>query len=85
MQNALAALDILESENVDLMITDYAMPGMTGAELVKQVRERNPDLKVIIASGYAEFPEGPTRELPRLSKPFTDDDLADAIAEVCCR
>lgn len=76
-----AALDILENERVDLMITDYAMPGMTGAELVRHARERHPGLKMIIASGYAELPEGPARELPRLTKPFTDDDLAHAIAE----
>ncbi len=75
-----SALAILDKEEVDLMITDYAMPGMTGAELVKQAKARDPDLNVILASGYADLPEGSARDLPRLSKPFDDAALAQAIA-----
>lgn len=75
-----AALDILEVEEVDLMITDYAMPGMSGAELVERARERAPDLKAILASGYADLPGNKALFLPRLSKPYTDNELASAIA-----
>lgn len=78
-----AALEILGREKVDLMITDYAMPRMTGADLAVKARERLPDLKIIVASGYAEMPEGLARNLPRLSKPYSDEELASAIDALC--
>ena len=74
------ALEILEVEPVDLMITDYAMPGMSGTQLVEAARSKQPDLKAILASGYADLPGDRTLALPRLSKPYTDSELADAIA-----
>ena len=77
-----SALARLAEHPVDLLITDYAMPGMTGAELVAQAREAQPGLKAIIVSGYAELPEGAPLEVPRLAKPFTDTDLANIIATV---
>ena len=77
-----AALDVLASEPVDLLLTDYTMPRMTGAELIDKAREARPDLKVIIASGFASVPEGRALGVPRLAKPFSDVDLAGAIAGV---
>lgn len=53
--NASAGLDRIESMKPDLLITDFLMPDMTGAELVRQARERHPDLPVIIATGYADL------------------------------
>ncbi|MHA1564869.1 MAG: ATP-binding protein, partial [Alphaproteobacteria bacterium] len=52
-----AALDVIDEEGVesiDLLITDVVMPEMDGPTLIKEVRERKPDLKVICISGYAE-------------------------------
>ena len=64
------ALDILRSEQpVDLMVTDHMMPGMTGLELVAASRELRPSLPVLLATGYAELPEGTQLDLPRLAKP----------------
>ena len=77
-----AALDLLAREPIDLLLTDYTMPKMTGAELIDKARESQPDLKVIIASGYASVPEGKVIGVPRLPKPFSDADLAGAIAGV---
>ena len=77
-----AALDVLAREPVDLLLTDYTMPRMTGAELIDKAREARPDLKVIIASGFASVPEGRALGVPRLAKPFSDVDLAGAIAGV---
>jgi CheY-like chemotaxis protein len=74
------ALEILSRETVDLLITDFAMPNMTGAELIETVCQRHPGLRVILASGYADLPEGATIDAPRLSKPFTEADLVAAIA-----
>ena len=77
-----AALAQLAEHPVDLLLTDYAMPGMTGAELVEQARQAQPDLKAIIVSGYAELPEGAPLEVPRLAKPFGDADLTNMIVAV---
>jgi CheY-like chemotaxis protein len=58
------------------------MPRMTGAQLIEKAKAANPDLKVIVASGYADLPEGETLDAPRLRKPFNDRELAKAIADV---
>lgn len=80
------ALEILRrEENIDLIITDQAMPGMTGSELVSKIRADKPELPVILATGYAELPPGEGQGIPRLAKPFRQQDLADAIAEAITR
>lgn len=76
-----AALALLETHEVDLLLTDYAMPQMSGAELVDHALQANSDLRVIVVSGYADLPKGRELEVPRLSKPFTDAELAEAIAD----
>jgi PAS domain S-box-containing protein len=81
--SAAEALTILrEKGDIDLLITDQAMPGMTGSELAETVRRDWPDLPIIIATGYAELPDGPAQAIPRLAKPFFERDLADAIASI---
>jgi PAS domain S-box-containing protein len=77
-----AALAMLSSQPVDLLLTDYAMPRMSGGELVEKVAQMQPDLKVIVLSGYADLPQGQSLPVHRLSKPFSDAELARAIAEV---
>ncbi|MBV4474802.1 hybrid sensor histidine kinase/response regulator [Pseudomonas botevensis] len=76
---ALALFD--EGEVIDLMITDMAMPQMSGAQLAHAVRLLKPDLPIILATGYAERLEGFAAELPRLPKPFTQLNLAAIIAQ----
>jgi PAS domain S-box-containing protein len=73
-QEALAYL--AQNSRFDLMITDYSMPGMTGAELAKAAREIAPELPIVIASGYAELPPGLELDVARLGKPYTQDQLA---------
>jgi PAS domain S-box-containing protein len=74
------ALKVLRSgEKVDLIITDQAMPRMTGLELIKLVKADWPTLPIIMATGYAELPAGAASALVRLSKPFTQAQLANAI------
>jgi CheY-like chemotaxis protein len=67
---------------IDLLITDLAMPGMTGLELARQVRAIMPDLNVIYATGSQDcFPE--TRaDVTCLTKPFTVDELLSAVGAV---
>ena len=77
------ALAILESgKQIDVLITDYAMPGMTGVELANRARERFPDLPILLATGYADLPSGTTTDLPRLAKPYQQADLATHISKL---
>jgi PAS domain S-box-containing protein len=70
------ALEILDAgQPVDLIMTDQAMPGMTGIEFAEVVRGRQPGLPVLLATGYADLPAGKTTDLPRLSKPYRQEQL----------
>ncbi|MCQ8876282.1 PAS domain S-box protein [Mesorhizobium sp. LMG17149] len=76
--SAAAALRLLEEHPFDLVITDHAMPKMTGLQLSNTIKVQWPHVPVIIATGYAELPG--TRDIKILSKPFTEEELANAIA-----
>ncbi|MGR9214982.1 PAS domain S-box protein (plasmid) [Rhizobium leguminosarum] len=77
------ALDILRKQQVDLVICDHAMPRMTGAQLAQAIRNEWPDMPIILATGYAEIPEGAgIVDLPRLGKPFSQAQLAEAISRI---
>jgi signal transduction histidine kinase len=77
-----AALDQLASMKFDLMVTDHAMPHMTGSQLIKEAQARVPGLPVILATGYADLPPGANADVLRLSKPFSQKDLAAALAKI---
>jgi signal transduction histidine kinase/CheY-like chemotaxis protein len=78
-----AALAMLRNgRSIDLLITDYLMPGMNGVELIRHARNAAPDLPALIISGYSTIAEGPGADLPRLAKPFRQIDLAGRIAEI---
>jgi PAS domain S-box-containing protein len=80
--SARSALEIIRREdNIDLVITDQAMPHMTGSDLAAAIRMEKPDLPIILATGFAELPPGADEGLPKLSKPFLQHQLADAIAK----
>lgn len=77
------ALTVLDSgAPVDIVITDQAMPGMTGIELVAKIREQRPDMPIILATGWADLPENAMPDLFRLSKPYRQEELARAINRV---
>jgi signal transduction histidine kinase len=70
------ALELLESDGpIDLMMTDYAMPGMTGAELAEIVHRTYPHMPILLATGYADLPSGQKSDLPRISKPYLQEQL----------
>ena len=51
------ALRVLETDaQFDVIITDYAMPGMTGLDLAEKIKQLRPKIPIIIATGYAELP-----------------------------
>ncbi|WP_460119366.1 hybrid sensor histidine kinase/response regulator [Pseudomonas sp. H3_G09] len=70
-----------QGEVIDLVITDMAMPKMSGAQLAHALRMLKPDLPIILATGYAERLEGFAADLPRLPKPFTQLNLVQIIAQ----
>jgi PAS domain S-box-containing protein len=82
-REALAILD--GGEDIDLLITDHAMPQMTGAQLITEVGHRWPTLPVILATGYADLPAGAGAGVLRLSKPFWQADLEKAVAAAMSR
>ena len=82
-RSAAEALEILSRvAKVDLVVTDQAMPSMTGLQLASVVKEGWPELPVVIATGYAEMPQNGGVDFPKISKPYSENDLAKAIAQV---
>ncbi|MGE0725659.1 MAG: ATP-binding protein, partial [Alphaproteobacteria bacterium] len=75
------ALERLRGEpSIQLVITDQAMPGMSGAQLVAAIRAERPSMRIILATGYAELPADVDIGVPLLSKPFTQSDLERVLA-----
>ncbi len=74
------AVSLLESEQpLDLLLTDHAMPGMTGIELAQIARSKRPGLPILLVTGYADLPACELAKLPRLAKPYQQADLQAAI------
>jgi len=63
----------------DVLVTDHLMPGMSGAQLARELRTTRPELPVLIVSGYAEE-EGIDPDIPRLTKPFRNAELAASLS-----
>ncbi len=84
--NGVEALEVVRRHpEIGCLLTDYAMPGMTGAQLAAAVRVSHPNMPIIVASGYAEFPEE-IAQYPRLQKPFAAEALVSAVtAEIAPR
>ncbi|TGX50472.1 response regulator [Sphingomonas gei] len=74
---ALARLDA--GLRPDVIITDYKMPGMDGAELARRIRDTLPEIPILLITGYTGTTET-TYGLPRLSKPFGQAEIAMALA-----
>ncbi len=74
------AVTLLESDQpLDLLVTDQAMPGMTGIELARIARTKRPGLPILLVTGYADLPACELAKLPRLAKPYQQADLQAAI------
>jgi two-component system cell cycle sensor histidine kinase/response regulator CckA len=89
--NGLEAIEVMErgERKIDLVVSDVVMPEMDGPTLLKELRKRDPDLKIIFVSGYAEeafaknLPEGGSEkgQFSFLAKPFTLKQLVAAVKE----
>jgi len=80
------ALSLLNSNDVDLLITDVGLPGRNGRQLAEMARVRRPDLRVLFMTGYAEqaMHRGDFLEpgMAMITKPFTIDSLGEAIGRM---
>jgi signal transduction histidine kinase len=80
------ALELLADDpDIDLVITDHAMPEMTGGELAVAIKRRWPGLPVALVSGYTELPGELHPDLPRLAKPYKQEDLARLLSSLVAR
>ena len=84
--NGVEALEVIDKQgDVDLVVSDVVMPEMDGPTLLKELRRRNPKVKIIFVSGYAE--EAFAKNLPSqeeyqfLAKPFTLKQLVSKVKE----
>ena len=83
VHSAREALQLLDGGFLaDLLITDHAMPGMTGMELADEIRRTRPHLPILLATGYAEVEGSEVVAVPRLAKPYTQEQLAIEIARL---
>ncbi|MBE7734056.1 response regulator [Devosia faecipullorum] len=74
------ALTLLENHpEIAALITDYSMPMMNGVELAEQACRLRPGLPVLLSTGYAELPQGIANTLPRIEKPFREEELAEKV------
>lgn len=82
--SATEALEKLENDSFDLLITDIVMPKKSGTELVRQTREKHPDIKIAIMTGGLSTIH-PADQMADfiLLKPFTRDDIQHIL--IACR
>jgi DNA-binding NtrC family response regulator len=80
------ALQAMRAETFSLILIDIKMPGRDGMNLMKEVKERWPDIPVIVMSGYATSETvtqvSKTDAALFIAKPFTPDELVEAIRKV---
>ena len=76
-----ALQNLAEDGDIDMVLTDYKMPRMDGAELYRRVRQLRPDMPMLLISGYTGAAD-PIDGLPRLNKPFGLLELAEALQRV---
>ena len=75
------ALDLLVDKSFDVVVTDYKMPRMDGAQLAERIRAVQPGLPILLITGYTGSTDD-SPGLPRLAKPFSQADLAEALGAV---
>jgi len=78
------ALELLDQESFDLVVSDVVMPEMTGVEFLYELRERLPELPVVLMTGGSKEPERTTRAVELgasglLYKPFSRAELTAAV------
>jgi signal transduction histidine kinase len=84
--DAKTALEVLDTQAVDLVISDVVMHGMSGTRLVEEVLGRWPSVKMLLVSGYSQGvalqPDSIARKVPLLGKPFTPVRLEAIVRDI---
>jgi CheY-like chemotaxis protein/anti-sigma regulatory factor (Ser/Thr protein kinase) len=81
--SAARAIEIINGgQSLDLLMTDQAMPEMTGIQLAEIVRQKKPGLPILLATGYTDLPASKLANLPRLSKPYQQAQLQAEIEKL---
>jgi DNA-binding response OmpR family regulator len=84
-KNGSEALEVYKNNHIDLLIADYLMPTMSGAELIAAIREQNRELPAIIISGHTTYEHLidciPLKLVAYIQKPFNFDTIISAIAK----
>jgi PAS domain S-box-containing protein len=76
-----ALLTVEQDSSIDLLVLDFAMPGMNGAEVARAARKRRPDIPLMFVTGYADLSAlGEFASEPVLHKPFRDEELRKRVA-----
>ncbi len=83
--SAARAIELVETEPIDLVVSDVVMPGLGGVDLLTELRDRRPDLPVLLMTGGSAEPDRTGQALGLgasaiLCKPFTHAELVDAVA-----
>ena len=78
------ALELMDRHRFDLLVVDYAMPGMNGAEVARAAKAKQPKLRILVVSGYADSAalEAAMGSAAQLRKPFDVAELRAAVLEV---
>lgn len=82
LANPNEALAIASAEGVDMLVTDFRMPGMTGASLIARLRELHPGLPALIVTAYGAEIGGAAPDVRVLNKPLPPQDLVDAVVRL---
>jgi CheY-like chemotaxis protein len=83
--SGLAASALMDKEDVDLLILDVLMPGMSGDAVADLLRRSRPDLPVLLMTGDSGDQFVPGMEYPVLHKPFSEQQLVDAVQQLLPR
>jgi CheY-like chemotaxis protein len=70
------------NQSIDVVITDYAMPGMTGAELATLIHEKHPMMPVLFVTGYADTDVLGLKDSLVVQKPFSESHLRSKLQKV---
>lgn len=83
VENGAQAVEMLDRQRFDLLLVDFAMPGMNGAEVARAAQTKQPGLKVLMVSGYADSAavEAALGSARQLRKPFDLAELGAAVAQ----
>lgn len=80
------ALEALEAADVDLLLTDYKMPGPTGVDLIEAARKRRPELRAVLMTAFGdsftELESARRGAIGYLSKPFEADEVVAFVEKI---